>query len=53
MQEAKDDIILSLYDYQLLRGWPSVAFNTAGIVGYDESAIRKIRRKKRYGRSGR
>ena len=47
LHEAKDDIILGLYDYQLVRGWPSIAKHTADIVGYDESAIRKTRRRKR------
>jgi len=42
IHEAKEYIIRSFYDYQLLRGWPSVAKNTGNVVGYDESAIRKF-----------
>lgn len=47
VHEAKEDIIRSFYDYQLVRGWPSIAKNTGDIVGYDESAIRKVLRRKR------
>ena len=46
IHEAKEDIIKSFYDYQLLRGWPSIAKHTGDIVGYDESAIRKFVRRK-------
>ena len=47
IHEAKEDIILCFYDYQLVRGWPSIANHTGNIVGYDESAIRKFVRRKR------
>ena len=46
IHEAKEDIVRSIYDYQLVRGWPSVAKHTGEIVGYDESAIRKFIRRK-------
>ena len=46
IHEAKEDIVWSIYDYQLVRGWPSVAKHTGEIVGYDESAIRKFIRRK-------
>ncbi len=46
VHEAKEDIIRSFYDYQLLRGWSSIAKHTGDIVGYDESAIRKFVRRK-------
>ena len=46
VHEAKEDIIRSFYDYQLLRGWPAIAQNTGDVVGYDESAIRKFFRRK-------
>ena len=45
--DAKEDIIRSFYDYQLVRGWPSIAKHTGDVVGYDESAIRKFIRRKR------
>jgi len=47
VHEAKEDIIRSFYDYQLLRGWSSIAKHTGDVVGYDESAIRKFIRRKR------
>ena len=46
VHEAKETIIRSIYDYQLVRGWPSIAKHTGDIVGYDESAIRKFVRRK-------
>ena len=46
IHDAKEDIVRSIYDYQLVRGWPSVAKHTGIIVGYDESAIRKFIRRK-------
>ena len=46
VHEAKEDIIRSFYDYQLVRGWSSIAKHTGEIVGYDESAIRKFIRRK-------
>ena len=47
VHEAKEDIIRSFYDYQLVHGWSSIAKHTGEIVGYDESAIRKFIRRKR------
>lgn len=46
VHEAKEDIIRSFYDYQLVRGWTSLAKHTGDIVGYDESTIRKIFRRR-------
>jgi hypothetical protein len=46
VHEVKEDIIRSFYDYQLIRGWPSIAKHTGDVVGYDESAIRKFVRRK-------
>ena len=46
IHEAKDYIVRSFYDYQVIRGWPSIAKHTGEIVGYDESAIRKHFRRK-------
>ena len=47
VHEVTEDIIRSFYDYQAVRGWPSIAKHTGNVVGYDESAIRKFIRRKR------
>ena len=39
IREANADIFRLLYDYQLLRQWPSVDANTAMILGVERSTI--------------
>lgn len=52
IHEAKDDIMQTVYDYQLIRGWKHVAENTATIIGYDHRSINKML-KKRIGKTKR
>lgn len=45
IHEAKDDIFRLFYDYQVVRGWPHVADNTADVLGVDRRTIYRIMEK--------
>lgn len=47
VKEVKEQIFRLFYDYQVVRGWPHVAANTALIMGYDHRTINKILKKQR------
>ncbi len=47
IKEVKEQIFRLFYDYQVVRGWPHVASNTAAILGYDHRAVTKKLKKKR------
>ena len=47
VKEVKEQIFRLLYDYQVCRGWPHVAANTALIMGYDHRTINKMLKKQR------
>lgn len=44
MKEVKEQIFRLFYDYQVVRGWPHVAANTADILGHDERTVRRLRK---------
>lgn len=44
MKEVKEQIFRLFYDYQVVRGWPRVAANTADILGLDERTVRRLRK---------
>lgn len=44
MKEVKEHIFRLFYDYQVVRGWPHVAANTADILGLDERTVRRLRK---------
>ena len=44
MREVKEQIFRLFYDYQVVRGWPHVAANTADILGLDERTVRRLRK---------
>ena len=45
IHEAKDDIFRLFYDYQVRRGWPHVADNTADALGVDRRTIYRMMEK--------
>ena len=45
IHEAKDDIFRLFYDYQVRRGWPHVADNTAAILGISEMHVYRMAKK--------
>ena len=47
VKEVKEQIFRLFYDYQVVRGWPHVAANTALIMGYDHRTINKMLKKQR------
>ena len=47
VKEEKEQIFRLFYDYQVVRGWPHVAANTALIMGYDHRTINKKLKKQR------
>ena len=47
MKEVKEQIFRLFYDYQVVRGWPHVAANTANILGISEMQVHRLA-KKRY-----
>jgi len=49
LKEVKEQILHFFYDYQLVRGWPHVARNTANILGISEMHVHRMI-KKRYKR---
>lgn len=42
VKEVKEQIFRLLYDYQVVRGWPHVAANTANILGLSEMHIHRL-----------
>ena len=44
VKEVKEQIFRLFYDYQVLRGWPHVATNTANILGFDERTVRRMQK---------
>ena len=42
VKEVKEQIFRLLYDYQVCRGWPHVAANTANILGLSEMHIHRL-----------
>lgn len=44
IKEVKEQIFRLFYDYQVRRGWPHVAANTAIILGLDERTVRRLRK---------
>ena len=42
MKEVKEQIFRLFYDYQVCRGWPHVAANTAIILGLSEMHIHRL-----------
>lgn len=44
MKEVKEQIFRLFYDYQVRRGWPHVAANTANILGFDERTARRMQK---------
>ena len=52
MKEVKEQIFRLFYDYQVVRGWPHVAANTANILGIDERTARRLQKNARRMRFG-
>ncbi len=46
VKEVKDQVFHLFYDYQVCRGWPHVAENTANILGYEHRSINKMLKRK-------
>ena len=44
MKEVKEQIFRLFYDYQVCRGWPHVAANTADVLGFDERTVRRMQK---------
>lgn len=44
VKEVKEQIFRLFYDYQVCRGWPHVAANTANILGFDERTVRRMQK---------
>ena len=44
MKEVKERIFRLFYDYQVCRGWPHVAANTANVLGFDERTVRRMQK---------
>jgi hypothetical protein len=42
MKEVKEQIFRLFYDYQVVRGWPHVAVNTANILGLSEMHVHRL-----------
>lgn len=42
MKEVKEQIFRLFYDYQVVRGWPHVAANTADILGISEMHVHRM-----------
>ena len=42
MKEVKEQIFRLFYDYQVCRGWPHVAANTAIILGISEMHVHRL-----------
>ena len=50
VKEVKEQIFRLFYDYQVRRGWPHVAANTALVLGYEHRTINKMLKKQRHKR---
>lgn len=46
MKEVKEQIFLLFYDYQVVRGWPHVAANTADVLGISEMHVHRLSKKR-------
>lgn len=44
VKEVKEQIFRLFYDYQVCRGWPHVAANTANVLGFDERTVRRMQK---------
>lgn len=44
IKEVKEQIFRLFYDYQVRRGWPHVAANTANVLGFDERTVRRMQK---------
>jgi hypothetical protein len=42
MKEVKEQIFRLFYDYQVVRGWPHVAVNTANILCLSEMHVHRL-----------
>ena len=42
VKEVKEQIFRLFYDYQVVRGWPHVAANTANVLGLSEMHIHRL-----------
>ena len=42
MKEVKEQIFRLFYDYQVVRGWPHVAANTANVLGISEIHVHRL-----------
>ena len=47
MKEVKEQIFRLFYDYQIRRGWPHVADNTANMLGISEMHVYRMAKKQR------
>ena len=45
IKEVKEQIFRLFYDYQVVRGWPHVAANTADIMGISEMHVHRLAKK--------
>lgn len=45
IKEVKEQIFRLFYDYQVVRGWPHVAANTANILGISEVHAHRMAKK--------
>ena len=46
MKEVKEQIFRLFYDYQVVRGWPHVATNTANILELSEMHVHRLAKKR-------
>ena len=46
IKEVKEQIFRLFYDYQVVRGWPHVAANTADILGLSEMHVHRMAKKR-------
>lgn len=42
MKGVKEQIFRLFYDYQVVRGWPHVAANTANVLGISEMHVHRL-----------
>ena len=45
VKEVKEHIFRLFYDYQVRRGWPHVAANTANLLGFSEMHVHRMAKK--------
>lgn len=46
VKEVKEQIFRLFYDYQVRRGWPHVAANTANLLGFSEMHVHRMAKNK-------